>query len=263
MHMAVALRSVIKHFTGEINPKALPEGVIFLVFDCCKDLGKTLMLKPFMDPITKKTLEYVPKTIKLIMTEESIEARKEVVRSSMASVDQEEVVMVVTKDALDLPKVQNENFPGSSNGKIIPNVNVPSWDADFVWKTRKAEKKLLFGCNGAMVPVGGPAEEKIVTKADDVVPMNCHTRDPLVADEYLKRFKPKAVINLTETDHTVAESSLLNGVSHLGFCHTEEMCVAARSRLNQRLLVNRTTEGHDFYSQTGWARATGGDVGSR
>ena len=158
---------------------------------------------------------FVPTLLTLAYTEESVtqNRRRQKYQSGLARVSQTEWVHIVSESRICLPSRKRINYPGSTVGDIITNVEVPATADE--WHMQWGVKKEYYG-KKMLVAVGGrtevAAEDKhVVAKTSStMVPVAYHLMPDKFYEEMIHTFFTKCVIDLTPVSGKLAWTCLKN-----------------------------------------------------
>ena len=94
---------------------------------------------------------FVPSTLQIVLTEQSLAARRKYVRGT-ASIKQMVNATVVSHKKVCLPERPRRHYPGTNSGDVITGVELPPLDSE--WHLSVGDKKKLYGKKN-LIPVGG------------------------------------------------------------------------------------------------------------
>ena len=179
----------------------------------------------------------VPSMLHLMISSESLMARKKKVRGSTLSLKQLESAHVVAHTKISLPERSWKFYPGTNQGDSLVGVNLPALDSELVWSLAWSDKKRLYG-KKHLIAVGGKTEgtagSASVAKRTDatIEPVCFHPYPKEVYEALIIGFFMKIVFDLSPPDGMFAWACLLNRVAYIGITYTE----AHSELLEQRLL---------------------------
>ena len=176
----------------------------------------------------------------LMISSESLMARKKKVRGSTLSLKQLESAHVVAHTKISLPERSWKFYPGTNQGDSchwLELVNLPALDSELVWSLAWSDKKRLYG-KKHLIAVGGRTEgaagSASAAKRTDatIEPVCFHPYPKEVYEALIIGFFMKIVFDLSPPDGMFAWACLLNRVAYIGITYTE----AHSELLEQRLL---------------------------
>jgi hypothetical protein len=179
----------------------------------------------------------VPSMLHLMISSESLMARKKKVRGSTLSLKQLESAHVVAHTKISLPERSWKFYPGTNQGDSLLGVNLPALDSELVWSLAWSDKKRLYG-KKHLIAVGGKTEgaagSAAMAKRTDatIEPVCFHPYPKEVYEALIIGFFMKIVFDLSPPDGMFAWACLLNRVAYIGITYTE----AHSELLEQRLL---------------------------
>ena len=167
---------------------------------------------------------FVPTILQLAYTQESITARRKVVRASPGSIRQVGWCHVVAHSRVNLPERQRLHYQGSTAGDLITGLEVP--DLSRGWQTTWGDKKILYNKKN-LIAVGGktkgadgPTTEK---KTYSIIVPTCYHPMPLLFYlEMLNIFFAELVIDLTPISAVFAWACFQSRVGYVAICFTSE-----------------------------------------
>jgi len=179
----------------------------------------------------------VPSMLHLVISSDSLVARKKKFRASTLSLKQLESAHVVAHTKISLPERSWKFYPGTNQGDSLVGVNLPAFDSELVWSLAWSDKKKLYG-KKHLIAVGGKTEcaagsASMAKRTDATIEPACfHPYPKEVYEALIVGFFIKIVFDLSPPDGMFAWACLLNRVAYIGITYTE----AHSELLEQRLL---------------------------
>lgn len=153
------------------------------------------------------------KSIYVVMSEDSVRARRYLVRGT-ASLDQVEVMHMLSSAAISLPERAGKHFPGTNKGTVLGPVLLPE-STSGLQATVKA-KRNIYGKRNRIAVGGKSTEGKLEKRNDtDVEPLFWWTMPAEFYEELIHRYFIKNVIDLTPGDGRFAEVCIKHRAGYL------------------------------------------------
>ena len=206
----------------------------------------------------------VPSALHLVISSESLMARKKKVRGSTLSLKQLESAHVVAHTKISLPERSWKFYPGTNQGDSLVGVNLPALDSELVWSLAWSDKKRLYG-KKHLIAVGGRTEgaagSASVAKRTDatIEPVCFHPYPKEVYEALIIGFFMKIVFDLSPPDGMFAWACLLNRVAYIGITYTEAHSELLEQRLLNLMKIHMAVPSCPLYNPS-YASAIGNDV---
>ena len=209
----------------------------------------------------------VPSMLHLMISSESLLARKKQVRGNTLSLKQLESAHVVAHTKISLPERSWKFYPGTNQGDSchwLELVNLPALDSELVWSLAWSDKKRLYG-KKHLIAVGGRTEgaagSASAAKRTDatIEPVCFHAYPKEVYEALIIGFFMKIVFDLSPPDGMFAWACLLNRVAYIGITYTEAHSELLEQRLLNLMKIYMAVPSCPLYNPS-YASAIGNDV---
>ena len=195
---------------------------------------------------TGDKIDYSMHKVTLVMDEDSLIARKSVVRSSIQ--DQIELMHIMSQRefaALEMPHIRRRHFSGTNMGTKIGDVILPGYAS--LWSMACKAKHDLMGkyrvaVGGRTEGEEGPGRGQTRKTPDTVEPVFWHGRPATLYQELLHSYRLGRVVDLTAGDGELALQCAKRRVPYVGFTLTSDHSAHLNSHLVQKLMESKLNE---------------------
>ena len=189
---------------------------------------------------------FVPSVLQLAYTEESLSARRKLVRGT-GSIKQIEWAHVIAHAKICLPSRPRKSYSGSSSGDLIQGIVLPEMSTE--WHVSWKDKKTMLGGKKHLILVGGKTEGKddssVLRRVDTTMtPVSYHSMPLAFYEELMHTFFAKLVVDLSPLDAKFAWAALHSRIGYVGIAFNDEHA----HMMEQRLLVLMKTSVGDASS---------------
>ena len=244
-----AVRGILQATT---DGQGIPSAYIFALFDGFLHGNESRLLKAFTAP-DGSILKKDKKHLFLTFTEDSMKEAKGRLAGT-ATMHLVEFAHLVSEGATKVPEKKHLHIPGTNRSDWLGSFEKPSRESDAVMKVKHSRKPALLG--PALIACGNRVDGDLGPENDppprphDNVPMNWHTMDIKVYEEFIHSYGVEGIVDLTANDGTAAFCAVQLKKPYFGVCFTDEHLKEMRRFVIGRIFTGFQTAGSKLYEPT-------------